>query len=170
MVEFSLPGVSVSTPYVDSVCSLGDGLVATKCVGMGKIFVFRADFVDVTKETSNKTMYQDVEVLAVFCWHKTDNFYMNIGGSAKHDLMLCGDDQGRTWVYKLPTWLKDSDGENSHDVDKKIVPLGHLLWPDLGKHAVSGQTMLDKVAVSPCGLYLVAVTNTNVVAIWKKDI
>ena len=98
---------------------------------MGKIFVFRADFVDVTKETSNKTMYQDVEVLAVFCWHKTDNFYMNIGGSAKHDLMLCGDDQGRTWVYKLPTWLKDSDRENSYDLDEKILPLGHLLWPDL---------------------------------------
>jgi len=170
MVEFSLPGVSVSTPYVDSVCSLGDGLVATKCVGMGKIFVFRADFVDVTKETSNKTMYQDVEVLAVFCWHKTDNFYMNIGGSVKHDLMLCGDDQGRTWVYKLPTWLKDSDRENSYDLDEKILPLGHLLWPDLGKHAASGQTMLDKVAVSPCGLYLVAVTNTNIVAIWKKEL
>ena len=51
MVEFTLPGVSISTPYCDSVCSLGGGLVAAKCVGMGRICVFRAEFREMTKQT-----------------------------------------------------------------------------------------------------------------------
>ena len=33
---------------------------------------------------------------------------------------------------------------------------------------VEGDTMLDKVAFSPDGNFIVAVTNNNLVAIWKK--
>ena len=164
MVEFSLPGVSSSTPYVDSVCSLGGGLVAAKCVGLGKISVFRAEFREMTKQTR----YYKVEVLAQFGWQKTDNFYMNIGGSAQLGMMGCGDDQGSTWVYKLPTWLADEANKDDHE-QQNILPIGRLAWPDLGKHSAKGQTMLDKVAFSPCGQYIVVVTNTNIVAIWRRE-
>eukprot|EP00092_Neocalanus_flemingeri_P023940 GFUD01025969.1.p1 GENE.GFUD01025969.1~~GFUD01025969.1.p1 ORF type:complete len:405 (+),score=122.90 GFUD01025969.1:71-1285(+) len=164
MVEFNLPGVSTSNPYVDSVCSLGGSLVAVKCVGYGKICVFRAQFKDLT----NQTKYYKVEVLAEFGWLKTDNFYMNIGGSSQLGLMGCGDDQGSTWVYKLPAWLAEEDSPES--LPQKILPIGRLHWPDLGsKPKNSEDTMLDKIAFSPCGQYLLAVTNTNIVAIWKKE-
>jgi len=161
MVEFTLPGACLNAPYVDSVCSLGDGLVATKCVGMGKIFVFRADFRGLTKD-----IYK-VEILATFVWHTTNNFYMNIGGSVELGLMACGDDQGRTWVYKLPPSLLQE--EDQDELGQNILPIGHLPWPDLGKYAVSGQTMLDQVAFSPCGQFLVAVTDTNIVAVWRRE-
>lgn len=162
MVEFTLPGACVSTPYVDSVCSLGGGLVATKCVGMGKIFLLRTDFKGVTKYRYK------VEVLATFVWHTTNNFYMNIGGSAKLGLMACGDDHGRTWIYKLPARVLKEE-EDLSGLEQNILPIGHLPWPDLGKYSVSGQTMLDQVVFSPCGQYLVAVTDTNIVAIWRRE-
>ena len=162
MVELTLPGACLNNPYVDSVCSLGDGLLATKCVGMGKILVFRADFGGLIKDIFK------LAILATFVWHMTDNFYMNIGGSVDLGLMACGDDQGRTWIYKLPTNLTgEIPGPPDHE--QTVLPVGHLPWPDLGKHAVvSGQTMLDKVAFSPCGQYLVAVTDTNIIAIWRR--
>jgi len=165
MVEFIIPGVpSYSSPYYDSVCSLGGGLVATKCVGMGKIYVFKAGL----RQQYRRSKQYDVEVLASFSWHLTNNFYMNIGGSLELGLMACGDDQGRTWVYKLPASItKEEDPDNI--VKKTILPVGYLPWPDLGKYAATGQTMLDQVAFSPCGQFLVAVTDTNILAIWRRD-
>ena len=35
------PSIEHKWPYVDSVCYLGHGLVATKCVAHGKILIFR---------------------------------------------------------------------------------------------------------------------------------
>ena len=91
---------------------------------------------------TDQTMYYQVEVLAEFGWAKTDNFYMNIGGSSKLGLMGCGDDQGSTWVYKLPAWMIGQDKDSQPlSLPQKIMPIGRLHWPDLGsKH--SGQIML----------------------------
>jgi len=164
-VEFNLPGVSSSTPYVDSVCALGSGLLAAKCVGYGKILVFRAEFEGMTDQTK----FYEVEVLAEFGWAKTDNFYMNIGGSIKLGMMGCGDDTGSTWVYKLPSWMTASDSHQPPSLPQKIMPIGRLHWPDLGSKHSGGQIMLDKLAFSPCGQYLVAVTDTNIVAIWRRE-
>ena len=47
MIDFELVPDSEHREYgqaVDSVCSLGQGLVATKCVAYGKILVFKAEF------------------------------------------------------------------------------------------------------------------------------
>jgi len=158
-VEFSLPGVATLNAYVDSVCSLGSGLVAAKAVGLGKIYIFRAEFKD-------NITHCEVEVLIEFGWQKTYNFYMNIGGSTELGLMGCGDDQGYTWVYKLPTWLTSNQSSSTRALPQRILPIGRLPWPDLGPQH-SGAPMLDKMAFSPCGQYIVAVTNNNIVAIWK---
>ena len=92
-----LPGDGDEPPYVDSVCSLGDGLVAAKCVGYGSIYVFRAELED--KE--GKIKRSVVQVLVEFKWSRTDDFYMNVGSWAELGLLACGEDKCTTGLYLL---------------------------------------------------------------------
>ena len=117
---FRLPGDGDEPPYVDSVCSLGDGLVAAKCVGYGSIYVFRAELQD--KE--GKIKRSEVQVLVEFKWSKTDDFYMNIGSCAELGLLACGDDKGTTWLYKLPGWLSSRERDGEEEKHCKMLPLG----------------------------------------------
>ena len=75
---------------------------------------------------TDRTKYYEVEVLIEFGWLKTDNFYMNIGGSTQLGLMGCGDDQGSTWIYKLPAWLTEEELDQSMSLPQKILPIGKL--------------------------------------------
>ena len=145
---------------MDSVCSLGEGLVAAKCVGYGSIFVFRVQFK--AKERQSRT--SDVLVLMEFKWSKTDDFYMNIGGSTALGLVACGDDKGTTWVYSLPGWLLGT-GEEPAELPSRMLPLGRrkadnqmavdftelivgrLPWPqvDVNRNEEAKETMLGEV-------------------------
>jgi len=165
-------------PYVDSVCSLGNNLVATKCVSRGRILIIQpplSDQIDLSDGSQQKTKYCDVQVLMELAWRKTDNFYMNIGGSIKLGLVACGDDSGHVWVYKLPRSVCEADMNDNYVPAVKMAPLGILPWPRLDgdgskseEEDVSVNVMLDKVAISSSGDFIVAVTNNNLVAIWKK--
>ena len=96
-----VPGVPAKLPYVDSVHSLGDQLVAVKCVGLGRIILFRADF-NSSDLTENKV---EGEPLVEFAWKKTDQFFMNLGGVSSLELVACGDNRGDIWVNKIPSCL-----------------------------------------------------------------
>ena len=102
---------------MDSVYSLGDHLVAIKCVGLGRIIVFSADF---NHGASGETQVE-VEPLLEFAWKKTDQFFMNIGGVSSLGLVACGDNLGDIWVNKVPppgSYLSASDGP------LRVAPLG----------------------------------------------
>ena len=117
-----LSGVSSdikSTPYVDSVCSLGHGLVAAKCVDHGKILVFKADFPNLGKDTK-----VEVKTLLVFAWRKTKEFFMNIGGLSSLNLLACGDDQGFIWINEIPSWVTDGSSQKPKSLPQKVSPLG----------------------------------------------
>jgi len=161
MIEFRVPGVPVNLPYVDSVYSLGDHLMAIKCVGLGRIIVFRADF---NHGALGETQVE-VEPLLEFAWKKTDQFFMNIGGVSCLGLVACGDNLGDIWVNKIPSCLSASDGP------LRVAPLGILPWPALeyeeGDLKVE-RPMMNKVAISPTGRYIVGVTNNNIVAVWRN--
>ena len=161
-VEFRLPGED-EDPYVDSVCALGEDLVAAKCVGYGRIFVFRAQF----NRRYEKDNLCDVEVLLECKWSGTDDFYMNLGSCQKMGLLACGDNVGTTWVYVLPPWIYSADDSRGKK-PMKMLPIGRLPWPDINGNPSKQITMLDKVTFSPCGNYMVSVTNTNIVAMWKR--
>ena len=107
MIDFELVPDSETREYgqvVDSVCSLGQGLVAAKCVNYGKILVFKAEFPALQEKDRTGNLCK-VEVLAEFAWRHTMEHYINIGGSADLRLMACGDDQGTIWLYSLPEHL-----------------------------------------------------------------
>ena len=126
MIDFELGPDSEFEKYgqiVDSVCSLGQGLVAVKCVNYGKILVFRADFptLDDEKRTGNLCR---VEVLAEFAWRHTMEHYINIGGSINLGLMACGDDDGTIWLYSLPDFLLETNSNSN--LPSKLLPIGRL--------------------------------------------
>ena len=115
-----MQGVPKELPYVDSVCSLGDKLVAVKCVKHGKIIVFKADF---PKLKAGETEVK-VENLLEFAWSNTDHFHINIGGLTSLGLLGCGDDKGRIWLYKMPHWITSTDeSKKPKDLPQKIAPL-----------------------------------------------
>ena len=114
MFKSRVPGFPVNLPYVDSVYSLGDHLVAIKCVGLGRIIVFRADF----NHGALRETQVEVKPLLEFAWKKTDQFFMNIGGVSSLGLVACGDNLGGIWVNKIPSCLSASDGP------LRVAPLG----------------------------------------------
>jgi len=178
MVEFILPRTDGS--FVDSVCGMGGNLVAVKCVDEGKIMVLRLggrDKEDEEIEKKKMVRRMKADVIAIYPWHKTDNFYMNIGCNKRSGLFVCGDDEGLIWFYKL----KESDREKidvRQDTKKyeRRSPIGRIPWPQLEDEnldkrrpsPLAQDTIIDKVSISLDDQYVVAVTNTNTVCIWKK--
>ena len=122
---YRLPGQNhlCAFPYVDSVCSLGNNLVATKCVSRGRILIIQPPTRDQIDLSQAKSF--DVQVLVELAWKKTDNFYMNIGGSIQLGLVACGDDSGRVWVYKLPKSICEADMNDNYVPAVKMSPLGN---------------------------------------------
>ena len=173
MIDFELVPDSEMKEFgqvVDSVCNLGQGLVAAKCVNYGKILVFKADFPSLQEKNRTGNLCS-VEVLAEFAWRHTMEHFINIGGSADLRLMACGDDQGTIWLYSLPAHLVEQATCNSN-LPSKLLPIGRLPWPQLqvdGEAKEDGtNVMIDKVVFSPEGDNIVAITNNNIVAFWKK--
>ena len=93
--------------------------------------------------------------------------YINIGGSMNLGLMACGDDDDTIWLYFLPNFLQ----ETNSNLPSKLLPIGRLPWPRLqldGETQEGKNVMIDKVVFSPEGNNIVAITNNNIVAFWKK--
>ena len=105
---------------MDSVCSLGDQLVAVKCVDHAKIIVFR---INSNKLPADKKVVK-VENLLEFAWRKTSQFYMNIGGLSRLQLLACGDNKGLIWVYKMSPWVFSADAKRPEVLPQKVAPLG----------------------------------------------
>jgi len=183
LVDFRLPGES--QPYVDSVCCLGGDVVAVKCVVHGQVVVWgvgRGKESEQVEDERNIVRVVNVEVLAVYRWRQTDNFFMNLGSNTKSGLFACGDDEGGVWVYKL----KESDNVQVEEDDQSTaghkqpdhrLPIGRLPWPSLRDENLDPKRpppnpkdiIIDKVDISSDDNYIVAVTNTNTVCIWHRS-
>merc|ERR1719228_1687539 len=94
---------------------------------------------------------------------------MNITGSLAQGLMACGDDTGSIWLYSLPDWLR-KEAQKSLHLPARILPIGRLPWPHVEGMCRNEEAdiLIDKVAISPCGSRIVAVTGSNIVAFWER--
>jgi hypothetical protein len=86
-------------------------------------------------------------------------------------LLACGDDRGALWLYSLKEVLQ----KKRHKTE--VQPTAILDWPDVTDLNLDRNRKLrlgvydivvDSVAVGCTGRYLVAVTNNNMVCIWKR--
>uniref|UniRef100_A0A1B6KS80 Leucine-rich repeat and WD repeat-containing protein 1 WD domain-containing protein n=1 Tax=Graphocephala atropunctata TaxID=36148 RepID=A0A1B6KS80_9HEMI len=154
---------------VDSVEVVGDGVVATKCALHGAIYLW--NLTDTLARQSDSPAVKPTHVLR---WSDTDNYFMFIGVQAEAGLLCCGDDKGMLWLYDLEQ-LSPPDPQTH----KAVQPSTLLPWPELTdrytekKRKLSVETydiVIDKVTLSSDREYIVAVTNNNMVCIWKQVI
>lgn len=81
-------------------------------------------------------------------------------------LLACGDDLGNIWLYDL----KDVFSLSKKNQEQSAV----IPWPEVDDKSSQwmvklNEVVINKVVVNYDGSYIVAVTNTNLVCIWKKD-
>ncbi|XP_026010313.1 leucine-rich repeat and WD repeat-containing protein 1-like [Astatotilapia calliptera] len=80
--------------------------------------------------------------------------------------MVCGDDKGKIWTYHIPNLQK-----NSFHTGKTILPTEVLEWPTPVKNGhgkVEGPS-INSVAMDPELRYLVALSDKNMVIVWKRE-
>uniref|UniRef100_G3QC39 Leucine-rich repeat and WD repeat-containing protein 1 n=1 Tax=Gasterosteus aculeatus aculeatus TaxID=481459 RepID=G3QC39_GASAC len=91
---------------------------------------------------------------------------MNTATSYSQAYVVCGDDKGRLWTYNISKLQK-----NSLQTGKPILPTEMLEWPtpvrkDRGQ--VEGPS-INSVAMDPELHFLVALSDKNMVIVWKRE-
>lgn len=88
-------------------------------------------------------------------------------------IVACGDDKGCIWIYDISEVIENSDKRYNQLEARKIVQ-----WPILSDRFATKSRKLDldvydiviaKTAIHSSGQYIVAVTNNNLVCIWKLN-
>ena len=118
--------------------------------------------------------YSAISSLTSIIWTSEDKFTFHPPDICQHSvagLLACGDDRGALWLYSLKEVLQKKEHKT------EVQPMAILDWPDITDLNLDRNRKLrldvydivvDSVAVSCTGRYLVAVTNNNMVCIWKQ--
>ncbi|MCL4130163.1 UNVERIFIED_CONTAM: hypothetical protein GTU68_051455 [Idotea baltica] len=187
-LDYTEVHLNVSIPkdsgtVVDSICLIRDNILALKCALHGFIYLF-----NISKHLDDATYNPDsgrgvLELVSDdilhLQWSGTDNFYMNMGADRKTCTLVCGDDKGTLWVYDVASYI-NGEIESPLYGNTSLPPIKpdtKLDWPELDDAEVEKARKLrldtydivvDKCTVSEGGKYIVAVTNNNMVCIWKR--
>ncbi|KAK9536782.1 hypothetical protein VZT92_006543 [Zoarces viviparus] len=105
-------------------------------------------------------------VLAELQWANTEIPYLALNTCPGQAYVVCGDDKGRLWTYHV-----SSLHTNSLHTGKPILPTEVLEWPtpvskDQGQ--VEGPS-INSVAMDPELHFLVALSDKNMVIVWKRE-
>ncbi|XP_022178498.1 leucine-rich repeat and WD repeat-containing protein 1-like [Myzus persicae] len=155
---------------IDSIEIVKDSWIATKAALHGVIYIFDLE-ATLSKTKNNKCLVKPTYILQ---WSDTDNYFMSCGVGLDGKLLVCGDDRGSVWIYNL----KDIAFKSSKSDSKVITVDSVLKWPKLHDKFLKKKKKLEvdvydivmaKCAVHSSGKYLVAVTNNNLVCLYKKS-
>ncbi|KAG9485880.1 hypothetical protein GDO78_008780 [Eleutherodactylus coqui] len=169
-VEFNFPiynKESKDTDYhiVDSLAFLSDDLVVSKSAMQGSIYIWSWKK-SYEKQKSKSNRKAEAHVLAELQWSDTDLPYLALTTSADGYYVLCGDDAGKVWIYDL----ESCKAELQKGVPCKalMAPTKVIDWPyPVARKEKMGESTVNTVSVDPAMKYLVALTDKNVIAIWK---
>lgn len=106
-----------------------------------------------------------VVVLAWLQWSSTNLAYFSLSTCPEVAMVLCGDEEGNVWLYDVRQLLRQPPAQPA----PPQAPTQVLRWPQpwaLGQ-AVS-KTMVNTVVADPTFSYLTALTDSNIVAIWRS--
>ncbi|THD24785.1 Leucine-rich repeat and WD repeat-containing protein 1 [Fasciola hepatica] len=163
-------------PCFDGLAKLTEQLIVVKCVEEGEIYVF--DFAQVLQRAKRLTSgkkHVTVELRGQLRWQTTDEIYINVTARPGLNAVVCGDNEGTIWLYDLQKQVT----EDSRRFKSKPVKI--LEWPEcsvggtkdedsqLKENITSGfkNPVVNTTDISHDGQYLVAVTDNNLVCIWK---
>ncbi|CAI9173180.1 unnamed protein product [Rangifer tarandus platyrhynchus] len=106
-----------------------------------------------------------VVVLALLQWSPTILAYFSLSTCPDKGLVLCGDEQGSVWIYDVRPLLAQCSPPQA----AVQAPTQILKWPQpqaLGQMVT--KTMVNTVVANPTFTYLTALTDSNIVAIWRR--
>nr|KAF6490095.1 leucine rich repeats and WD repeat domain containing 1 [Molossus molossus] len=110
-------------------------------------------------------VHEAVVVLARLQWSPTELAYFSLSTCPDEGIVLCGDEEGNVWIYDVRHILAQQPPLPA----TPQAPTQILTWPQ--PRALSQtvtKTMVNTVVANPTFTYLTALTDSNIVAIWKR--
>ncbi|KAM9788276.1 LOW QUALITY PROTEIN: leucine-rich repeat and WD repeat-containing protein 1 [Neosynchiropus ocellatus] len=146
---------------IDGLSFLTDDIVASKNFMHSSIYLWSWSRTQAQRPDKNKTV--SAVVLAELQWAATEIPYLALNTCPGRAYVACGDDKGGLWMYHVKNLEKH--------LEKPIVPTEMLKWPcplKKGLSKVEGPS-INNVAMDPDLQYLVALSDKNMVIVWKRE-
>ncbi|MGH0156948.1 UNVERIFIED_CONTAM: hypothetical protein FKN15_032725 [Acipenser sinensis] len=98
-------------------------------------------------------------------FHLIDSLSFLSNDIVGEDYVVCGDEKGDLWTYEVSQCLRAGA-----KTDKMIPPTQILEWPAPKRkgHGPIVGTSVNSVAMDPELQYLVALTDKNIAAVWRR--
>ncbi|XP_043312591.1 leucine-rich repeat and WD repeat-containing protein 1 isoform X2 [Cervus canadensis] len=147
---------------VDGLAFVNEDVVASKGSGPGTICLWSWSQ---TWQGRGSQSTVAVVVLARLQWSPTILAYFSLSTCPDKGLVLCGDEQGSVWIYDVRPLLAQCSPPQA----AVQAPTQILKWPQpqaLGQMVT--KTMVNTVVANPAFTYLTALTDSNIVAIWRR--
>uniref|UniRef100_A0A3Q1EEV8 Leucine-rich repeat and WD repeat-containing protein 1 n=1 Tax=Acanthochromis polyacanthus TaxID=80966 RepID=A0A3Q1EEV8_9TELE len=150
---------------IDGLSFLNDDIVASKNYMHGSIYLWSWSRTK-AQRPDKKTRTVCAVVLAELQWADTEIPYLALNTCPGRVYVVCGDNKGRLWTYHI-TNLQI----NNFQMGKPIQPTEVLEWPTPmrdGLGQLEGPS-INNVAMDPELRYLAALSDKNMVVVWKRD-
>ncbi|RXM97378.1 Leucine-rich repeat and WD repeat-containing protein 1 [Acipenser ruthenus] len=147
---------------IDSLSFLSNDIVVSKSAMQGSIYLWSWSK---TLASRRKSREVEVEILAELQWSSTELPYISLSTCPGEDYVVCGDEKGDLWTYEVSQCLRAGA-----KTDKMIPPTQILEWPAPNRkgHGPIAGTSVNSVAMDPELQYLVALTDKNIAAVWRR--
>lgn len=147
---------------VDGLAFVNEDVVASKGSGQGTIYLWSWSQ---TWAGRGSQSVLPVVILARLQWSSTDLAYFSLSTCPDKNLVLCGDEEGSVWIYDVEHLLK----QRPPLATTLQAPTQILKWPQpmaLGQPV--SKTMINTVVANAAFTYLSALTDSNIVSIWRS--
>ncbi|MBZ3875115.1 Leucine-rich repeat and WD repeat-containing protein 1 [Sciurus carolinensis] len=162
-VEFVFAtGSEASGRRVDGLAFVNEDVVASKGSGLGTICLWSWSQTWLGRGSQSPLA---VVVLARLQWSSTELAYFSLSTCPDKGIVLCGDEEGSVWIYDVRHILKQPPPQ----LAAPQAPVQILKWPQplaLGQPVT--KTMVNTVVANAALTYLTALTDSNIVAIWRR--
>ncbi|KAK2881921.1 leucine-rich repeat and WD repeat-containing protein 1 isoform X1 [Channa argus] len=150
---------------IDGLSFLTDDIVASKNYMHGSIYLWSWGRTKAQRPDKKNRMVCAV-ILAELQWANTEIPYLALNTCPAQAYIVCGDDKGKLWTYHVSNLQK-----NSFQSGKPMLPTEVLEWPtpvSRGLIQVEGPS-INSVTMDPELNYLVALSDKNIVIVWKRE-
>ncbi|XP_033954662.1 leucine-rich repeat and WD repeat-containing protein 1 [Pseudochaenichthys georgianus] len=150
---------------VDGLSFLTDDIVASKNFLHSSIYLWSLSRTT-AQRPDKKSLRVSAVVLMELQWTSTEVPYLALNTCPARGYIVCGDDKGRLWTYHITDLQK-----NSFQSGKPVQPTQVLDWPSPMRKGLGGVEgpSINSVAMDPELQYLVALSDKNMVIVWKRD-
>ncbi|XP_049599187.1 leucine-rich repeat and WD repeat-containing protein 1 isoform X1 [Syngnathus scovelli] len=148
---------------VDGIAFLAGDVVASKNFTYDCIYLW--SWSQTRSQWPDKSGRMRAVVLAKLRWAQTEIPYLALNTCPGRSYVVCGDHEGKLWTYHVA----DVETEHFHG-EEPVEPTEVLRWPATVREGLCWREgpSINSVAMDPDLWYLVALSDKNVVTVWKR--